>query len=112
MKVGASASTEEEGGIGVEKGKDEEAKVLCWARVTTMPDSVLTEVGGVFFSSISGSSLLAFFRYCLKWGMSLPISISSVMCFDTPTAMQVDFLSTSSMKLAVGKYVFLSEAVL
>ena len=28
MEVGASASTEEEGGIVVEKGKDEEAKVL------------------------------------------------------------------------------------
>ena len=46
----------------------------CWARVSAKLVSVVVVVGGVFVSSHPGSMSSAFFKYCLKCGMSLPLA--------------------------------------
>ena len=72
----------------------------CWARVTAKPDSVKIVRWGAFFFDL-WLDVQDF--YCLKWGMSLPISISSEMCSDTRTAIVVVLPSTSRVTLAAGK---------
>ena len=65
--------------------------------------SVVVVVGGVVISSHPGFMSSVFFKYCLKCGMSLPISMSSTRCSDTPTAILNFFPSNSRVTLAAGK---------